>query len=373
MEFTQRTEHNDGAIKPIAFYLPQYHPIQENDAWWGKGFTEWRNVTSTKPRFKGHYQPHLPSDLGFYDLRLPEARKAQADLARSYGIEGFCYYHYWFNGKQLLERPFQEVLSSGEPDFPFCLCWANENWTRRWDGMDQEVLAEQHYSIDDDLRHINWLLHAFHDQRYIKINGHPVLLIYKASALPCAVSTTNLWRDEARRSGFPDLFLINVESAPSEHKGPDHFGCDAAVEFQPDWSRLPARERQSLRWRILTKLGLSPTSYREDNIYSYEALISEMIAKPRAPYPRFPCVTPSWDNAARRKLGATILHGSTPALYEGWLHHVAKSIPSLNLPAPFLFINAWNEWAEGNHLEPCLKWGHGYLKATLNALNQLQD
>ncbi|MDJ0634982.1 MAG: glycoside hydrolase family 99-like domain-containing protein [Xenococcaceae cyanobacterium MO_188.B29] len=183
-------------IKAIAFYLPQYHPIPENDKWWGKGFTEWTSVAKAKPLFKDHYQPHLPADLGFYDLRLPEVRQAQADLAREYGIYGFCYYHYWFNGKRLLERPFNEVLESGKPDFPFCLCWANENWTRRWDGQDREILIEQKYSVVDDREHIKSLISAFKDPRYIKIDGKPLFLIYRVNSLPDPSLTQKIWREE---------------------------------------------------------------------------------------------------------------------------------------------------------------------------------
>ena len=194
-------------VRLIAFYLPQFHPIPENDRVWGKGFTEWTNVTKAKPLFRGHYQPHLPADLGFYDLRLPEARQAQAELAQEYGIYGFCYYHYWFNGKRLLQRPFDEVLQSGEPAFPFCLCWANEHWTRAWDGDLNGVTVEQRYSEEDDRNHIHWLLTAFRDRRYIRLNGRPLFLVYRAHDLPSPLRTTTLWREEAQKAGVGELYL----------------------------------------------------------------------------------------------------------------------------------------------------------------------
>ncbi|MDA8086785.1 MAG: glycoside hydrolase family 99-like domain-containing protein, partial [Nitrospiraceae bacterium] len=202
--------------KLIAFYLPQYHPIPENDSAWGKGFTEWTNVAKAKPLFPGHYQPHLPADLGFYDLRLAETREAQADLARQYGIYGFCYYHYWFKGRTPLGRPLQEVLASGRPDFPFCLCWANERWTRAWDGGMNDVLIDQNYSREDDIDHIRWLCNIFRDSRYIKVKGKPLLLVYKSADLPDPGGTAALWRKEAERLGLPGLYLCRVESFGNE-------------------------------------------------------------------------------------------------------------------------------------------------------------
>jgi hypothetical protein len=335
----------------IAFYLPQFHPIPENDEWWGKGFTEWTNVARARPLFRGHYQPHLPADLGFYDLRLSETRKAQADLAREHGIHGFCYYHYWFNGKRLLERPFTEVLTSGKPDFPFCLCWANENWTRRWDGHDEEILVAQEYCEDDDKAHFRWLVDAFRDERYIKVDGKPLFLVYRANGLPDPVRTVSVWRNEARRSGVGELFLCRVESFAGERDDPARIGFDASVEFQPDWCHFgPARRR-----------GAS-------DVYDYASVVEKMMEREAPGYTRFPCVTPSWDNAARRRSGATILHGSTPQLYQNWLTRVLRTAGHCKGTDAVVFVNAWNEWAEGNHLEPCQRWGSAYLEATREAL-----
>ena len=210
----------------ISFYLPQYHPIPENDRWWGKGFTEWRNVARAQPLFDGHYLPHLPGELGFYDLRLPAVRKAQADLAMAHGITGFCYYHYWFNGRLLLERPLQEVLKSGTPDFPFCVCWANENWTRRWDGCDDQVLIAQKYGEEDDLVHIRYLCDMFRDRRYIRINGKALFLVYRANRLPDPVRTAAIWREEARRAGVGELSSVGWRASPTSTPTPR---CSASM------------------------------------------------------------------------------------------------------------------------------------------------
>jgi lipopolysaccharide biosynthesis protein len=365
-------------IRAIAFYLPQFHPIPENDVWWGRGFTDWTNVAKAKPAFKGHYQPHLPADLGFYDLRLPEARQAQADLAREYGIHGFCYYHYWFKGRRLLERPFNEVLNSGKPDFPFCLCWANESWTRLWDGQEQEILMAQNYDEEDDLNHIRWLAGAFRDPRYIFVHGRPLFLVYRLSRLPDPERTVEIWRNEARRLGVGDIFICNVESFEADHGLAPQYNLDGAVEFAPDHREIPLRQeankvthklsRRPRIQRVATALGLAQPGLCTHGVYSYAELMNNMLAKPNPPYLRFPCVTPNWDNAARRQLGATIFHGSTPELYQQWLAAAAQKAKSVNEDEPIVFINAWNEWAEGNHLEPCQKWGHAYLQATRNAL-----
>jgi lipopolysaccharide biosynthesis protein len=354
----------------LAFYLPQFHPIPENDRWWGKGFTEWTNVVQAKPLFPGHYQPHLPADLGFYDLRLAEARQAQASLAREYGIHGFCYYHYWFGGRRMLERPFEALLSSGEPDFPFCLCWANENWTRTWDGYDQEVLLRQQYGDEDDRRHIHWLARAFRDGRYIRVDGKPLFLVYRAAQLPDPRRTTAIWRQEARSLGVGDLFLCRVESFPDEKTDPAALGFDAAVEFQPDWEHLGPTVPHSLPSRVARRVraalgGARGADYR---LYDYASVVERMLRRVAPPYCRFPCVTPSWDNSARRREGQVILGGSTPDLYERWLTRVLHAARAQQGDGAVVFVNAWNEWGEGCHLEPDLQFGHGYLEATRRAL-----
>ena len=342
----------DKTTKLIAFYLPQYHPIPENDHWWGKGFTEWTNVAKAKPLFSAHYQPHIPADLGFYDLRLPETREAQAHLAQQYGITGFCYYHYWFNGKRLLHRVFDEVMITGKPDFPFCLCWANENWTRSWDGGDKKILIGQQYSQEDDLKHITWLIRAFKDPRYIKIQGKPLLLIYRTSDLPDPGKTAALWKEEVQKNGFPDLYLCKVESFANEHTDPHDLGFDAAVEFQPDWSRL----------------GEESNRHPGLHVFNYSDVVENMIKKSEPRYQRFPCVTPSWDNSPRRGQDGVIFHDSQPFLYEKWLRHAVSKVRRKPSDERIVFINAWNEWGEGNHLEPDQRNGHAYLHATKRAL-----
>lgn len=350
----------------IAFYLPQFHPIPENDAWWGRGFTEWSNTSTVQPRFRGHYQPHLPADLGFYDLRLPEVRAAQADLARQYGIYGFCYYHYWFHGRRLLERPFSEVLATGQPDFPFCLCWANESWNRAWDGSDSEPLIQQTYSAADDLSHIRSLIPAFLDRRYVRVNGRPLYLVWRASQLPDPITTTDRWRNEAAKAGL-ELLLCRVESHDRGGDPPGDIGFDLSLRFHPGGSlmeKLIRKNETSLRARL--------RAYFPDNnsdiVYDYAGYAQMAMAEPRSGYPLLESVFPSWDNSARRRRRARIFVNSTPELYQVWLRETIKRSTTFADGSRLAFIVAWNEWAEGNHLEPCQRWGHSYLRATRQAL-----
>lgn len=343
--------------KLIAFYLPQFHPIPENDEWWGKGFTEWRNVVRAQPNFEGHYQPHLPADLGFYDLRVPEVLEEQARLARIYGIYGFCFYYYWFNGRRVLERPLETMLRRGKPDIPFCVCWANENWTRRWDGSDHEVLLGQEYSPDGDERFLRDLLPVLRAPNYIRINDAPLLLVYRVNLLPDARRTADAWREIARREGFPGLHLCAVQSFAIGD--PRTYGFDAAAEFPPHLER--ALIEQS------TYPGMDPDF--EGYVEDYVALARRQLAAPLPDYVRYRGVMPSWDNTPRRGRRAHIVVRSSPSAYETWLAAIVEqSLRRAAVQQPLVFINAWNEWAEGTHLEPDQKFGHAYLQATRQGL-----
>jgi lipopolysaccharide biosynthesis protein len=346
-----------GRLRPIAFYLPQYHPIPENDRWWGKGFTEWTNVVKALPQFVGHYQPHLPSDLGFYDLRVPEVREQQAELAEQHQIAGFCYYHYWFGGQRLLERPFDEVLRTKRPRFPFCLCWANENWSRRWDGSEHEILMAQQHSQEDDRQLVRGLFDAFSDDRYIRVDGKPLFLVYRPVLLPNPKATTEIWREECLKAGIGEVFLCNVHSF--DKVNPKDIGFDAAVEFPPNLRPLV---------RLNDQVELLNPEFRGD-VYGYPE--PGGLAPP--PYTLFRGIFPSWDNTARRKGTATIVLGSSPEKYGAWLSEVCHyTRQHLSGDKRLIFVNAWNEWGEGCHLEPDVRFGRSYLEITRDVLQRFQ-
>lgn len=361
----------DKEVLLIAFYLPQYHPIPENDEWWGKGFTEWTNVTKTKPLFPGHYQPHLPADLGFYDLRLPETRQAQADLAREYGIHGFCYYHYWFNGKRLLERPFNEVLSSGEPDFPFCLCWANESWSRRWLGEEKAILQKQTYSTEDDFNHINWLIRAFADRRYIKVKNRPLFLIYRPSDLPNPEKTIEIFRSECIKNGLPEPYLLGVDAHRSGFNCQE-IGFDATLVFEPQLGALPDFMDDRAKFSKLVRNSQLGIINPKLKIYDYSLARSLMLKKKRN-FPTYHSIFVGWDNTPRRENNGVIVINSTPEKFESGLSEMVRSVLSRSSDEPVVFLNAGNEWAEGNHLEPDLKHGRKYLEAVLRVSQSLKD
>jgi lipopolysaccharide biosynthesis protein len=329
----------------IAFYLPQFYPTPENDLWWGLGFTEWTNVVQGRPLFEGHYQPRLPADLGFCDLRVPDVREAQAALAAEHGIEGFCYWHYWFHGRRALERPFDEVLASSRPDFPFCLSWANETWSRRWhgSGAPDEVLIEQAYSEKDDLAHVRWLLSAFDDPRYIRVGERPLFLVYRPHDLPDPRRTLDLFRSECTRAGVAEPYLLGINAhQPNEDTRP--LGFDCTLNFEPQLSAVPGPTDPGLK------------------IYDYTIATRSMRAQARD-YPTHPCVMVSWDNTPRRGPDGIVFINSTPATFERGLRDVVATHPEAEPSERLVFLNAWNEWAEGNHLEPDLRHGLGWLEA----------
>lgn len=360
-------------IRPVAMYLPQFHPIPENDLWWGKGFTEWNNVVKELPRFKAHYQPHLPADLGFYDLRLPKIREDQARMASEYGIYGFCYYHYWFNGKRLLNLPLDEVIESGKPDFPFCLSWANEDWTRSWDGRSGQILMHQEYSSEDDVSHMTFLCrHFFRDKRYIKVDGKPLFLVYRAFNIPDPLKTTTIWREIARKEGIGEIYLCATQSMGKEIN-PNEINFDAVMQFEPDFSALPGRYYGTVPQRLSNILGIKKNPFYKDRVYSYADFVNNAVEKKTPSYKCFPGITPSWDNSARRNADALILHGSSPELFSIWLESILNNFIPFSKNENFIFINAWNEWAEGNHLEPCQKWGLKYLETLKEILHKNQN
>jgi hypothetical protein len=344
----------------LAFYLPQFHQVPENDSWHGSGFTEWTVVARSRPLFPGHRQPELPGELGFYDLRVPETRYLQARLAREHGISGFLYYHYWFSGRRMLGRPLDEVLASGRPDFPFALCWANESWYRRWQGTVDEMLVEQTFSEEDDLDHIRWLIECFKDPRYIRIAGRPLLTVYRAQLLPDPSRTVALWRTECERAGVEPPWLVSFETG-DDMIDPASIAFDASAEFVP---------------HFINQLGVpaeSPAgSEGSHTVFRYEDVAAGYCNRPLPEWRRYPCVAAAWDNSPRRQSGeALILRDSTPEKYGKWLAKAAGREMQQSDDEGIVFLNAWNEWAEGAHLEPDAFWGRAYLDETKRVLEEL--
>jgi len=343
----------------IAYYLPQFHPTPENNQWWGKGFTEWTNVTKAKPLYRGHYQPHIPADLGFYDLRLPEAREAQAELAREYGVEGFCYYHYWFGGQRMLEHPFNEVLASSEPELPFCLCWANHSWNSIWQGCPDRILVEQIYpGMEDHEAHFDFLLKAFSDPRYITVEGKPLFLVYRPDDIPDLQRVTDYWRERALQAGLKGLHLVGI-SHFNPIWDPHTRGFDACImqKLPPMDGRIPWQFPDA---KLKALLG---RGQHKLSIYTYEEMLNFLLRAKKPDFMDYPCVLPNWDNTPRAGMNGLVFHGSTPELFR---HHLKDALARITEHPPehkILFLKAWNEWAEGNHLEPDLRYGHGYLEA----------
>lgn len=346
------------AVRVITFYLPQYHPIPENDEWWGNGFTEWTNVRPARPLFEGHYQPHEPDEfLGYYDLRDTSVMRKQIELAKQYGIEGFCFYTYWFSGTRLLETPVDNYLADNTLDLPFCICWANENWSRRWDGKDSDLLMVQHYSDQDDIAFISHMAKYLRDPRYIRVNGKPLLIVYRPNLFPSMSDTAMRWRDCCREIGLGEIYIAYVQSF--EKRDPSDYGLDAAIEFPPNNSAPPD----------ITKNVVSARFDFSGRVYDWRIFLQRSENFKLKNYPVLRGVCPSWDNTPRKKGRGTVFANSSPNLFERWLTNVFEDTVQQieDVDQRIVFVNAWNEWGEGAHLEPDQRYGYAWLQAVRNA------
>ncbi|NCC24407.1 MAG: hypothetical protein EOM25_04270 [Deltaproteobacteria bacterium] len=336
----------ESQVRTICFYLPQFHPIPENDLWWGEGFTEWTNVVRARPLFTGHQQPRLPGSLGFYDLRLVETMKSQASLAKRYGVSGFCFHHYWFMGRRLLERPVEQFLVTPDIDIGFCLCWANETWTRRWDGNDRHVLIAQNYSRQDEIVFIEHLKSFFRDRRYMRVNGRPLVVVYNPGDLSDSHRMLSTWR-QACESEFGGLYVVKALTHWSSSRLQ---GFDSCVQFPPHCHH----------GHMIQKDGTDQSF--NGVLCSYPEMAKGYCRELKAGKSIIPCVSPGWDNTPRLRERAVIYADATPNAFAEWFrtaksHALAKTDPSKGL----VFVNAWNEWAEGAFLEPDAVHGYAYL------------
>lgn len=377
-------------MKPriIALYLPQFHPIPENDEWWGKGFTEWTNVAKARPLFRGHYQPRIPADLGFYDLRLPEVREQQAALAKEAGIEGFCYYHYWFHGKQLLERPFNEVLESGKPDFPFCLCWANHDWTNKtWKKGSSlkadSTIMKMTYSQEDHFAHFKALLPAFKDDRYIKIDNKPIFAIWAPRDIPNTKQFIALWQELAQKNGLPGIHFIgqtdntgkglpgqrrnyySANMAKDYYNSIFNLGFDAVMSSGYRRAVGMVQGRLRMMWNMLTIKTFLPSYISMD----YSKLMKYYYVKEDAWENVYPTLLPQWDRTPRSGHKSEILTNSTPEKFKKTIDEALQLIKNKKSEHQVLFLKAWNEWGEGNYVEPDLRFGDGWLKAIRKSIS----
>ncbi|SHL48557.1 glycoside hydrolase family 99-like domain-containing protein [Fibrobacter sp. UWEL] len=353
----------------IAYYLPQFHPIPENDEWWGKGFTEWTNVAKAKPLFRGHYQPKIPADLGFYDLRVPEVREQQAELAREAGVDGFCYWHYWFgNGKELLERPFKEVVESGKPNFPFCLGWANESWESKiWNAeghKTKQILIEQQYPGEkDSTNHFYSLINAFKDPRYIRIQGAPLFLIYKPELHPDIKKFMDTWNLLIRKEGIAEHFFFVGTCSDTTYDSILRMGFNAQTVHLGERMRAAYKDRSVFYRKIH---DFFRTLFHRPLIISYKQCIKHLwnpsIDRKES---TIPTLLSNWDHSPRSKNQALVIHDCTPELFEKHCNEIFSNIA--NKKNKLLFLKSWNEWGEGNYMEPDLKFGKARIKALKKA------
>lgn len=352
----------------IAFYLPQYHPIPENDEWWGKGFTEWTNVGKAQALFKGHYQPRVPADLGYYDLRVPETRKAQAHMAKEYGIEGFCYWHYWFgDGKRLIERPFNEVVASGEPDFPFCLAWANESWKGFAYGVkNRNLLIEQLYpGVDDYIAHFYEVLPALKDKRYIQVDGKPLFMIYKPHGHKDVVLFMDTWKRLAVENGLKGIYFVgHIVDSRISVEDIMKIGVDAVNTVRLDNYQLNHRTVLQRAIKHLKRLVVGiPQSYSYKIVSKY--FTDPVVDKLEYVYPS---IIPGWDHSARSNKEALVLTNTTPELFADHVNEVVSTVKDKRPENRIIFLKSWNEWAEGNYMEPDLRWGTKFLEVLKSKL-----
>jgi len=351
----------------IAYYLPQFHPIPENDEWWGKGFTEWTNVGKAKPLFKGHYQPRIPADLGYYDLRVSETREAQAEMARAAGIEGFAYWHYWWAGKRLIERPFIEVLNSSKPDFPFCLSWANETWSGIWLGNPNKILMEQTYPGKDDYeKHFYAILDAFHDKRYIRVNGKPLFIVYRPLNIPDGKAFIELWNNLAIKNGLTGIHFVGVSSNPDGQMDKIldiGFNGVNTIGLSDAHKKIEGKLMQKIRLKLMVKVGGLLL-----NRYRYEDIVKNIFTRYDKLENVYPSILPQWDNSPRSGRRSMIYTGSTPEIFKTHISECLEIINKKEDEHKIVFLKSWNEWAEGNYVEPDLVYGHGYLDALKETL-----
>lgn len=372
---TTKAAHRDDDIQVIAFYLPQYYPIPENNQWFGEGFTEWTNVGKAKPLFRNHYQPLVPADLGYYDLRLPEVRKHQAELARQAGVAAFCYYHYWFgNGKQLLEMPLREVTRLGEPDFPFCICWANHTWyNKMWNSersvLDMMPLMEQEYPGEKDWdAHFYSLLDTFRDKRYYRINGKLVWVFYHIAEIPDAERMMARWNELAEKEGLGGFYYMSYVDDVQDMKNPAHQLCKDVVLSCKENITSAGRTVGMRKFVRFSRTFWSQLLHIPFGVYRYSRVRHKLLDKRFADEDVVPVLYPNWDNTARRKMGAMVLHEATPEqFYKHCKEVFALMRGKKNRVA---FLKSWNEWGEGNYMEPCLRYGRGYIRALRRALDE---
>lgn len=371
-------------VKLIAMFFPQFHAIPENDAWWGKGFTDWENVRSAVPQFNGHYQPRVPLNQNYYDQSCLDTLRRQVDLAKRYGVYGFCHYHYWFDGRQLLETPTNLIMENPDIDLPFCLSWANETWSKRWEGRDHHILIQQTHPPTKESwkKHYNYLIKAWTDPRAIKVDGKPVFVIYRPQNIEKIDEMLAYWRELAKQDGLPGLYFIFQKQYELLNSS-----ClssfDALFQFQPNEAvNAPSYNKKSMRhsplFRLMRSLperyqdmlrGLRAKFVKELTFYDYEETWRQIVEiRPDQKLTTYPGAFVDWDNAARYKRRATIYKGASPESFYTGLSGLVDTMPRRNLPENFIFLNAWNEWSEGAYLEPDERYGYRYLEAVEKAL-----